>query len=295
MTGTVRWSGASGTRRLGAFLGRALATRGAGFGLLVVSVVLLVALSADLIAPYSPNQMQAVGILAAPSLAHWLGTDQLGRDVLSRIIFGARTSVQAGVVSVGLALIAGVGMGLVAGYYGGWADDLLMLLVDALWSFPTLVLALAIAASLGPGLTNAMLAIGIVFTPVFARLVRGQALSVRERDFVMAARAIGAGSGRIMLRHIWPNVTAPIIVQASLLVASAIVVEAALSFLGLGIEPPAPSWGSMLKGGYQYMQQALWLSIAPGAAIFVTVLAFNLMGDGLRRALDPRLWQQGER
>jgi peptide/nickel transport system permease protein len=139
-----------------------------------------------------------------------------------------------------------------------------------------------------------MLAIGIVFTPIFTRLVRGQTLSVRERDFITAARAIGANPGRIMLRHIWPNVTAPIIVQASLLVASAIVVEAALSFLGLGIEPPAPSWGSMLKVGYQYMQQALWLSIAPGIAIFVTVLAFNLLGDGLRRALDPRLWQHGE-
>jgi peptide/nickel transport system permease protein len=261
----------------------------------VVTVVLVVALGADLIAPYNPNQRQEAGVLTAPSPAHLLGTDQLARDVLSRIIYGTRTSVQAGVVSVGFALIAGVFMGLLAGYYGGWTDDLLTLLADALWSFPTLVLALAIAASLGPGLTNAMLAIGIVFTPVFTRLVRGQTLSVRERDFVMAARATGASPGRIMLRHIWPNVTAPIIVQASLLVASAIVVEAALSFLGLGIEPPAPSWGSMLKGGYQYMQQALWLSIAPGVAIFVTVLAFNLLGDGLRHALDPRLWQQGER
>jgi len=195
---------------------------------------------------------------------------------------------------VGFALIAGVSIGLLAGYRGGWIDDALVLLVDALWSFPTLVLALAIAASLGPGLTNAMLAIGVVFTPVFARLVRGQTLSVRERDFVMAARALGAGSGRLMLRHIWPNVTAPIIVQTSLLVASAIVVEAALSFLGLGIEPPTASWGSMLKGGYQYMQQAPWLSFAPGTAIFVTVLAFNLLGDGLRRGLDPRLRQQGQ-
>jgi peptide/nickel transport system permease protein len=260
----------------------------------VVAVVLVVALGADLVAPYDPNQRQAAGVLVAPSPAHPLGTDQLARDVLSRLIYGTRTSVQAGVVSVGFALLAGVGMGLLAGYYGGWTDDLLMLVADALWSFPTLVLALAIAASLGPGLTNAMLAIGIVFTPVFMRLVRGQTLSVRERDFIAAARAIGAHPGRIMLRHIWPNVTAPIIVQASLLVASAIVVEAALSFLGLGIEPPAPSWGSMLKGGYQYMQQALWLSIAPGVAIFVTVLAFNLLGDGLRRALDPRLWQHGE-
>jgi peptide/nickel transport system permease protein len=272
---------------------RAVQTRGAGFGLIVVTLVLFVALSADVIAPYNPDQAQQAGVLTAPALAHWLGTDQLGRDVLSRIIHGARTSVQAGVVSVGFALIAGVSIGLLAGYHGGWIDDVLVLLVDALWSFPTLVLALAIAASLGPGLTNAMLAIGVVFTPIFARLVRGQTLSVRERDFVVAARALGAGSGRIMIRHIWPNVTAPIIVQTSLLVASAIVVEAALSFLGLGIEPPTSSWGSMLKAGYQYMQQAPWLSFAPGTAIFVTVLAFNLLGDGLRRGLDPRLRQQG--
>jgi len=273
---------------------RALQTRGTGFGLAVVALVLLVALSADVIAPYNPNQAQQAGVLTPPALAHWLGTDQLGRDVLSRIIHGARTSVQAGVVSVGFALMTGVSIGLLAGYHGGWIDDALVLLVDALWSFPTLVLALAIAASLGPGLTNAMLAIGVVFTPVFARLVRGQTLSVRERDFVMAARALGAGSGRVMLRHIWPNVTPPIIVQTSLLVASAIVVEAALSFLGLGIEPPTASWGSMLKAGYQYMQQAPWLSFAPGTAIFVTVLAFNLLGDGLRRGLDPRLRQQGK-
>ena len=275
-------------------MARALQTRGAGFGLVVVALVLFVALSADVIAPYNPDQAQHAGVLTAPALAHWLGTDQLGRDVLSRIIHGARTSVQAGVVSVGFALIAGVSIGLLAGYHGGWIDDVLVLLVDALWSFPTLVLALAIAASLGPGLTNAMLAIGVVFTPIFARLVRGQTLSVRERDFVVAARALGAGPARIMLRHIWPNVTAPIIVQTSLLVASAIVVEAALSFLGLGIEPPTSSWGSMLKAGYQYMQQAPWLSFAPGTAIFVTVLAFNLLGDGLRRGLDPRLRQQGQ-
>ena len=277
-----------------ALLGRVVETRGAGFGLVVVAVVLLLAFGADLIAPYDPNLPQAAGVLAAPRPAHPLGTDQLGRDVMSRLVFGARTSMQAGVVSVGFALLAGVGLGLVAGYRGGWLDDVLMLVVDALWSFPTLVLALAIAASLGPGLTNAMLAIGIVFTPVFARLVRGQTLSVRERDFVAAARAIGGAPSRVMLRHVWPNVTAAIVVQASLLVASAIVVEAALSFLGLGIEPPAASWGSMLKVGYQYMQQAPWLSFAPGVAIFVTVLAFNLLGDGLRRGLDPRLWQRGE-
>jgi peptide/nickel transport system permease protein len=294
MTGHVARLSAAPSRSLGTFLARAVETRGAGFGLTVAAIVLLVAVGADVIAPYNPNQPQPAGVLTAPSYAHLLGTDQLGRDVLSRIIYGARTSVQAGVVSVGFALIAGVCIGLLAGYCGGWMDDALMLLVDALWSFPTLVLALAIAASLGQGLTNAMLAIGIVFTPIFARLVRGQTLSVRERDFVVAARAIGAGPARIMLRHIWPSVTAPIVVQASLLVASAIVVEAALSFLGLGVEPPTPSWGSMLKGGYQYMQQAIWLSVVPGVAIFITVLAFNLLGDGLRRALDPRLWRRGE-
>jgi peptide/nickel transport system permease protein len=209
--------------------------------------------------------------------------------VLSRIILGTRVSILAGAVSVGVALSAGVLIGLVAGYNRGWVDDLLMRMVDALYSFPALLLALAITAILGPGLTNVMLAIGIVFTPSFARLVRGQALSVRERDFVMAARVMGAGPWRIMGVHIWPNITAPIVVQASLQVAAAIVIEAGLSFLGLGVQPPAPSWGSMLKDGYQYMEQAPWLAFAPGAAIFVTVLAFNLFGDGLRHALDPRL------
>ena len=274
---------------LRAVLTRALQTRGAGFGLVVVALVLFVALSADVIAPYNPDQAQQAGVLTAPALAHWLGTDQLGRDVLSRIIHGTRTSVQAGVVSVGFALLAGVSIGLLAGYHGGWIDDVLVLLVDALWSFPTLVLALAIAASLGPGLTNAMLAIGVVFTPIFARLVRGQTLSVRERDFVIAARAIGAGPGRLMLRHIWPNVTAPIIVQTSLLVASAIVVEAALSFLGLGTQPPEASWGGMLSSARPYLEISPWLSIFPGLAIMIVVLGFNFLGDGLRDILDPRL------
>jgi peptide/nickel transport system permease protein len=270
-------------------LGRSVQPRGAGFGLAVIGLVLLLALGASLIAPYNPSQMQPAGILAAPSLQHPLGTDAIGRDVLSRIVHGARVSILAGVVSVGFALTVGVLIGLVAGYYGGWVDDLLMRLIDAIYSFPALLLALAITAVLGPGLTNAMLAVGVVFTPSFARLVRGQALSVREREFVMAARVTGARAGRIMAVHIWPNVTAPIIVQASLQVAAAIVVEAGLSFLGLGVQPPTPSWGSMLKEGYQYMEQAPWLAFAPGAAIFLTVLAFNLFGDGLRHALDPRL------
>jgi peptide/nickel transport system permease protein len=271
------------------FLRRAIQPRGAGFGLVIVVLVALIALSADVIVPYKPSQIQPVGILAAPSSPYPLGTDAIGRDVLSRIILGTRVSILAGAVSVGVALSAGVLIGLVAGYNRGWVDDLLMRMVDALYSFPALLLALAITAILGPGLTNVMLAIGIVFTPSFARLVRGQALSVRERDFVMAARVMGAGPWRIMGVHIWPNITAPIVVQASLQVAAAIVIEAGLSFLGLGVQPPAPSWGSMLKDGYQYMEQAPWLAFAPGAAIFVTVLAFNLFGDGLRHALDPRL------
>ncbi len=270
-------------------LGRATQPRGAGFGLIIVALVALTAALADLIAPYNPSQIQPVGVLSAPNQLHLLGTDAIGRDVLSRIILGSRVSILAGAVSVGVALSLGVLIGLVAGYNGGWIDDVLMRMVDALYSFPALLLALAITAILGPGLTNVMLAIGIVFTPAFARLVRGQALSVRERDFVTAARVTGAGPWRIMGRHIWPNITAPIIVQASLQVAAAIVIEAGLSFLGLGVQPPAPSWGSMLKDGYQYMEQAPWLAFAPGAAIFVTVLAFNLFGDGLRHALDPRL------
>ena len=275
-------------RRVG-WLARAVEPRGAGFGLAVLLVVTLMALLADVLAPYNPNQIQPAGILAAPSVAHPLGTDAIGRDVLSRIVYGARASLLAGVVSVAVALVLGVTIGLVAGYNGGWIDDLFMRIVDALYSFPALLLALAITAILGPGLTNVMLAIGIVFTPAFARLVRGQALSVRERDFVTAARVTGAGPRRIMGAHIWPNVTAPIVVQASLQVAAAIVIEAGLSFLGLGVQPPTPSWGSMLKEGYQYMEQAPWLAFAPGAAMFLTVLAFNLFGDGLRHALDPRL------
>jgi peptide/nickel transport system permease protein len=254
--------------------------------------VLLVAVTATLIAPYNPNRTMGA-ILQRPGLGHWLGTDHLGRDVLSRLIFGARVAVMAGAVSVGLAVVLGVAIGLVAGYRGGWVDDVLMRLVDALWAFPTLVLALAIAASLGPGLSNAMVAIGIVFTPAFARLVRGQALSVREREFATAARALGAGPMRMMLRHIWPNVLSPIIVQSSLMIPQAIIVEATLSFLGLGIEPPNPSWGSMLRQAYQYIERAPWLSLFPGAAIFASVLGLNLLGDGLRVALDVRLRQRG--
>jgi peptide/nickel transport system permease protein len=275
-------------------LQRVLRTRGAGFGLAVTTLVVLLALTADLISPYSPAEQDYSAILSRPSREHLMGTDNLGRDVLSRIIYGSRVSIQAGLVSVGLASVVGTLMGLVAGYWRGWADAVLMRLADALWSFPGIVLALAIAAALGPGLVNAMIAIGVVFTPVFARLVRGSALSVRERDFVTAAQVLGANDWRIMGHHVLPNVLAPVIVQGSLLVALAIIVEATLSFLGLGVQPPEPSWGSMLKAASQYMQQAPWLSFFPGFAIFVTVLGLNLLGDGFRRALDPRLRGRGE-
>jgi peptide/nickel transport system permease protein len=279
---------------LGILLRRVLRTRGAGFGLAVTLLTVLLALTADFISPYSPATQDYTAIMSPPSLQHWLGTDNLGRDTLSRIIYGTRVSIMAGLVSVGFAAIVGTLMGLVAGYWRGWADDLLMRLADALWSFPGIVLALAIAAALGPGLVNAMIAIGIVFTPVFARLVRGSALSVRERDFVLAARVLGADDARIMRLHVLPNVMAPVIVQGSLMVALAIIVEATLSFLGLGVQPPEPSWGSMLKAASQYMQVSPWLSFFPGLAIFVTVLGLNLLGDGFRRALDPRLRARGE-
>jgi len=268
---------------------RLLRTRLAGFGLVVLGLVIFLALFAGVVAPYNPDQQTLADVLQAPSGAHFFGTDDLGRDILSRVIYGSRVSLEVGLISVSVALVGGCFIGLVAGYWGGMVDEVLMRGMDALAAFPALVLALAITSALGMGIGNAMIAIGIVYIPAFARLVRGQALSVRERDYVTAARSLGAGHFRIMLRHIWPNVTAPIIVQASLAVGFAIITEAALSFLGVGVRPPTASWGSMLNEGYQYLENAPWMSVAPGAAIFVTVLGLNLLGDGLRTVLDPRL------
>ncbi len=266
-----------------------LETRLVGTGLWVLGLVLASALLANVIAPYDPIEQDYLALTEAPSVAHPLGTDDLGRDVLSRIIFGTRVSLQVGVIAVGIAVSIGVTLGLLSGYLGGIVDDVIMRFVDAVQAFPGLILALGITAALGPGIGNAMIAIGFVSIPAMARLTRGSTLSVRERDFVAAARVIGNTPGAIMRRHIWPNVTAPIIVQATLLVASAIVTEASLSFLGVGVRPPTPSWGAMLRTGSQYLEVAPWIAIAPGVAIFATVLAFNLVGDGLRRALDPRL------
>lgn len=258
-------------------------------GLWVVLLIIFLAVFAPWMAPYSPTQPDFINLLAPPSTSHLMGTDDLGRDVLSRIIFGTRTSLLAGVISVGIAVAVGLPLGLISGYYRGRLDDLLMRITDAMLSFPFLVLALAITAVLGAGLDRAMIAIGIVFTPAFIRLARGQALSEREQNYVEAARALGAGDGRIISKHILPNSLSPVLVQASLSTAVAITAEAALSFLGLGTQPPTPSWGSMLNFAQSYLGTAPWMAVWPGLAIFVTVLALNLLGDGLREALDPRL------
>ncbi len=272
-----------------AFLQRVLETRLVGTGLAISAIVILTAIFADVVAPYDPNMQDYNAFTEPPSIAHWLGTDDLGRDVLSRIIFGSRVSLEVGVIAVAISLTIGVGSGLLAGYAGGWTDDVIMRVVDAVQAFPGLVLALAITAALGPGIGNAMIAIGFVTSPGIARLARGQTLSIRERDFVSAARVLGVSPLRIMARHIWPNVTGPIVVQSTLLMANAIVTEASLSFLGVGVVPPTASWGAMLRIGSQYLEIAPWIALAPGMAIFATVLAFNFVGDGLRRALDPRL------
>jgi len=256
---------------------------------IVLLVVVLSGLLANVVAPADPERQDYVHVLEPPGVAHLMGTDDLGRDVLSRIIYGSRTSVSVGLVAVGIALLVGVPIGLIAAYRRGWQDDAIMRVMDAVSAFPGLVLALGITAALRPGLANVMIALGVIYVPQFARLVRSQSLSVREQDFVSAARLLGAGPTRLIARHILPNVTAPIIVQASLLVAAAIVTEASLSFLGAGIPPPTPTWGSMLQASYQYTETAPWLAIFPGVAIFLTVLATNVFGDALRATLDPRL------
>ena len=263
-------------------------------GLTVIGLMVFLALTADFLTPYDPNYQDYTQLRQPPSLDHPFGTDQVGRDVYSRVIYGTRISLLVGVIAVGIGMTAGVLLGLIAGIYRGWIDEIVMRVMDAIHAFPALVLALAITAALGTGIVNIMIAIGIVYMPSYARLVRGQVLSVRERDFVTAATLLGASMPRLMFLHIWPNVTAPIIVQASLNVSTAILTEASLSFLGLGVRPPTPSWGSSLQGGYQYLSTAPWLSIFPGLAIFVAVLAFNLFGDGLRQLLDPRLRGRGQ-
>jgi len=270
-------------------LNRYARNRLALWGLWVVTGVVLAAVLAPALAPADPTKTDFGALLQPPSRAHLLGTDDLGRDILSRVIYGARTSLLAGVIAVGLAVAVGVPLGLLSGYFRGRLDNVLMRVTDALLSFPLLVLALAIAAVLGAGLTKAMLAVGIVFTPGFIRLARAQVLSEREKVYVEAARALGASDRRIVWRHILPNSLSPVLVQASLAMAAAITAEATLSFLGLGTQPPTPSWGSMLNIAQAYLTRAPWMALWPGLAIFLTVLALNLVGDGLREVLDPRL------
>ncbi|AUT64310.1 ABC transporter permease [Paraburkholderia terrae] len=267
---------------------RFMRNRAAVFGAILVALIVVMAVFAPWLTQYDPVQASFMTVRQAPSAAHWFGTDELGRDVLSRLLYGARASLLAGVVSVGIAVVLGVPLGLLAGYFGKLVDGVISRIADALLSIPFLILAIALSAFLGPSLTNAMAAIGISAMPRFIRLTRGQAISVKAEEYVEGARAIGLDHARIILRYILPNVLPPIIVQASLTVASAIIAEASLSFLGLGQLPPAPSWGSMLNTAKDFVSQAPWMSIFPGIAIFLAVLGFNLLGDGLRDALDPR-------
>ncbi len=257
-------------------------------GFVVFVLIVLTALLAPWVAPASPIKTDFTAYLQPPGPRHLLGTDELGRDVLARIIFGSRASLEAGIISVGLGIAAGLPLGLAAGFYRGRLDDVLMRLTDAMLSFPQLILALAVAAVLGPGLVKAMIAIAVVLMPVFMRLMRAQVLTEREREYVDAARAMGAADRRIIWRHVLPNSLAPIVVQGSLNVAGAIITEATLSFLGLGTQPPTPSWGSMLNAAQQYLSQAPYLSFWPGVAIAVTVFAVNVAGDGIREIWDPR-------
>src|ERR1700722_6124554 len=269
-------------------LRRLLQRTGEVVGLVVIATFIVLALLAPVIAPYDPIAANFILVRKPPSALHWFGTDELGRDILSRVIYGARASLVAGAISVGIALGVGVPFGLLSGYRGGFLDALLHRTTEAMLACPFLILAIALAAFLGPSLSNAMIAIGITTTPIFVRLTRGQTLNVKVEDYVEAARAIGNPPWRIALFHILPNILPALLVQATLSIAAAIIAEAALSFLGLGQQPPAPSWGSMLNSAQRFLTNAPWMALWPGLAIFLVVLSFNLVGDGLRDALDPK-------
>ncbi|CAN7583966.1 ABC transporter permease [Bosea sp. LjRoot90] len=283
---TVRATGATLQGR-GSFR-KLMRSRSARIGGLIVLVFVAMALLAPLLPLADPLKSNFLAIRKPPSELYWFGTDELGRDQVSRLIFGAQASLLAGIISVAIALAVGVPIGLIAGWYGGWIDAVISRVTEALLACPFLILAIALAAVLGPSLTNAMIAIGLSFAPILIRLVRGQVLAIKNEEFVDGARSIGGGSLYILFRHVAPNTLSPIIVQATLFMAQAIVLEAALSFLGLGQQPPSPSWGQMLNVAKNFMEQAPWMSVAPGVAIFLAVLGFNLLGDGLRDALDPK-------
>lgn len=263
--------------------------------LVIIGGLIVCAVLAKVISPYDPiNGQDYASANQGPSLAHWFGTDYLGRDMLSRLIYGSRVSLLVGVVAVAIGLIFGVTGGIIAGYFGRAVDSVIMRVMDVIWAFPSLMLALAITSALGRGTTNAMIAIGVVNVPFFARVARASTLAVRDLEYITAARAIGTPSGQVVARHVLPNVAAPIIVQGSLAFGVAITTEASLDFLGVGAQPPTPTWGIDLQVGYQYLANNASVAIFPGLAIFVAVLAFTFLGDGLRVALDPRLWQRGQ-
>lgn len=270
-------------------LRRLLRHRAALLGGGIVLALILTALLAPYLTRYDPVKGALTDMLQRPSAAHWLGTDEQGRDILSRILHGSRISLYVGLLSVGISLSFGTLIGALSGYFGGWADLLTGRFVDIMLAFPSILLAIAITAILGPSLTNAMIAVGIVNMPVYARLVRASVLSIKEFDYVVAAQAAGGGHGRIITRHVLPNAMAPLIVQTTLSIGTAVLETAGLSFLGLGAQPPLPEWGAMLSGAQSYIQVAPWVVTYPGVAIMISVLGFNLLGDGLRDVLDPRL------
>jgi peptide/nickel transport system permease protein len=273
----------------GAVRRRFMRSRTGVAGALVLILVICAAVFAGQISPYNPTRQDFRVERQPPSAAHLMGTDEFGRDVLSRVIWGAQASLQAGATAASIALAVGLVLGMLAAFYGGRADSLIMRSMDVVLAFPYILLAIAVVAILGPGLRNAMIAIAIVYVPHYARVVRGSVLSVRARDYVEAARALGAADGRVMWQHVLPNTLAPVIVQTTLNVGSAIIDTAGLSFLGLGTQPPTPDWGNMLSAGRSYVIDSPWIATFPGLAILATVLAFNLMGDALRDAFDPRL------
>jgi len=259
------------------------------FGLVIIAAFLITAAFAPFIAPYDPNQNKLSDSLLQPSTTHLLGTDSLGRDILSRIIFGTRTALMVGVVSLVIASTLGITLGLIAGFFGGWCYMIIMRFIDSLMSFPMILLALVLAAMLGGGLRNVMIAIGISLMSVYARLMCAQVLTIKQNDYITALKSVGANNSRIMLRHLFPNCFPPLIVQVTMQMGSAILAEAGLSFLGIGIAPPEAAWGAMVSNGYNFLLTHPWISIAPGVAIMLVVFSFNMVGDGLRDALDPRL------
>ncbi|MBI5305218.1 MAG: ABC transporter permease [Chloroflexi bacterium] len=270
-------------------LPRLLRYKSAVIGLVLVALYLIVATFAGVLAPYSPIEQRAPDRLQEPNAKYLLGTDEFGRDILSRLMHGATSSLRIALLAVSLATLLGTTIGMLSGYAGGIADNAIMRVMDLFFAFPAILLALSIVAALGPGANNTILAIAVVYTPIFARVARGPVLATKEMEFVSAARCVGAKHLRILTRHILPNMVAPIIVQVSLALSWAMLTEAALSFLGLGTQPPQPSWGSMLSESRRMMEIAPWMAVSPGMAIMLGVLGFNLLGDGLRDALDPRL------